>query len=887
MRRKQAPKVDISGRAQNVELMEPRLLLSRTVTPITGPLSVEWLPHPVGLEEHYMIEKPDSGGLSSPYGGTAPAQMRAGYGASSISFGGTVGDGTGQTIALIDAYDDPNAASDLAAFDTYFGLAAPPSFTKLNQNGAASPLPGTDPGGPNNANGTWEEEESLDIEWAHVMAPKASLILYEASSNLNTAIASADANSAVTVISMSFGGSQYSGETSLNSTYFNQTGVTYLASTGDNGTPAGEPASLSNVIAVGGTSFHQTNGNYSSESGWSGSGGGVDSYDPQPSYQSFTVSAKSTTLRTTPDVSIDADPSTGVPIYDSWDFGATTPWVPGIEGGTSLASPMWAGLVAVADQGRVLSGQSTLSGLTQTLPRLYELPASNYHDITTGSNGLAAGAGYDLVTGIGSPIASVLVPDLAGAATVTGRVFVDNLGTGAYTAADAVFANKTVYLDLNNDGVQDNSEPSTTTNSSGVYTFANVPAGGTVRLSTPGISGYIAIAPASAAIAYGTTDTVNFTYFPTAFTIAAASTNDTLQLDSTGTYEQILVNGTLTYSIAKSLLGTNALTFTTTSTGDSLTINGANGNPVTTGGITLVPNSGNAALNVAGTTSGSDAFVVTSSSITFNGNAVNFSHVSTLTLNPGTGADSLAVNSGSVTIAAPAVGAGFITRNFSSFNVSSGASALLASAASHSDRSLVITSSLSDSGQIDLGANDMIVHNGNLTTINTLLTIGFNGGAWTGTGIDSSAAASDTTHLTAVGFAPNTAFTGKFDNITPAPGDVLLKYTYYGDANLSGTVDGSDYTKVDAGFGNSATLTGWYNGNFNYDTHIDGSDYTLVDNAFNTQGVSLAAQFATPSATAAIASAAPVFSTAQSTITTSAFSDSSDKRRKAIDDVGL
>jgi hypothetical protein len=115
-----------------------------------------------------------------------------------------------------------------------------------------------------------------------------------------------------------------------------------------------------------------------------------------------------------------ADPNTGVPIYDSYDFGTSTPWVPGYEGGTSLASPMWAGLVAIADQGRNLSDLGSLNGSTQTLPSLYKLPSSDFHDITSGSNGYSASTGYDLATGLGSPVANLLVPALAGVTTTTG-----------------------------------------------------------------------------------------------------------------------------------------------------------------------------------------------------------------------------------------------------------------------------------------------------------------------------------------------------------------------------------------------------------------------------------------------------------------------------------
>ena len=127
-------------------------------------------------------------------------------------------------------------------------------------------------------------------------------------------------------------------------------------------------------------------------------------------------------MRTYPDVSADADP-TGVPIYDSWDFGASTPWLSGTMIGTSLACPMWAGMISIADEGRAIAGQGSLDGPSQTLPALYQMPAADFHDITSGSNGPApryvAGTGYDLVTGIGSPVGNLLIPQLAGPSIVT------------------------------------------------------------------------------------------------------------------------------------------------------------------------------------------------------------------------------------------------------------------------------------------------------------------------------------------------------------------------------------------------------------------------------------------------------------------------------------
>ncbi len=155
-------------------------------------------------------------------------------------------------------------------------------------------------------------------------------------------------------------------------------------------------------------------------------------------------------------------------------------------------------------------------------------------------------------------------------------------------------------------------------------------------------------------------------------------------------------------------------------------------------------------------------------------------------------------------------------------------------------------------GQLDLKNNDMIIHGSTLAAVEPLLASGFNqsaGGYWNGPGIISSTAASDATFRTTLGMIQDinglgSAIYATFDGQAVTKTDILVKYTYYGDANLDGRVDGSDYTLIDHGF--QSHLIGWYNGDFNYDGVVDGSDYTLIDNAFNTQGANIAAQFANP-----------------------------------------
>jgi hypothetical protein len=378
--------------------------------------------------------------------GLTPAQVRTAYGINAISVGGVIGDGSGQTVAIVDAYDWPTAAADLHNFDVQFGLPDPPSFTKVNENGGAT-LPPTDPGGP----GGWSVEEALDVEWVHSIAPMANIVLVEANAPTDLDLVQTAVNTArnlpgVSAVSMSFGRGEFAGTdpglNSLFTTPAGHNGVTFLASTGDNGAPGGYPAYSPNVVAVGGTSlFLNPDNSYNHEVGWSGSGGGVSTFEPKPAYQSALPYAN----RSIPDVASDADPNTGVAVYDSYDFGAATPWAQ--IGGTSLACPTWAGLIAIVNQERVAQFDPTLDGPTQTLPLLYSLPSTDFHDITTGNNGHAAGPGYDLVTGLGSPNAPSLVTDLTPLrlrftpTTVTGATMgtpLSNVQLGTFTENPAL-----------------------------------------------------------------------------------------------------------------------------------------------------------------------------------------------------------------------------------------------------------------------------------------------------------------------------------------------------------------------------------------------------------------------------------------------------------------
>ncbi len=351
--------------------------------------------------------------------GYTPTQIQTAYGVNQIKLSGAVsGTGAGQTIAIIDAYSDPTIAADLAKFDAQFGLSAPPSFVVKNL-------------GATTTNAGWALETSLDVEWAHALAPKANIVLVEAASSSLTslfgAVSSASQMPGVSVVSMSWGTPEFWGEWSLDgifTTPAGHTSITYVASSGDSGAWSGPmyPSVSPNVLAVGGTSLTLgAKNSYGSETGWSGSTGGFSGtdngfyyYEPATTAQVAAQAAGGLNygVRTTPDVSFNADPNTGVAVYDSTSYSGQSGWFQ--VGGTSAAAPAWAGLVAIADQGLSAAGKGTLS-TTQLSTELYNLPSTDFHDITSGSNGYSATPGYDLVTGLGSPKANMVVSGILAA----------------------------------------------------------------------------------------------------------------------------------------------------------------------------------------------------------------------------------------------------------------------------------------------------------------------------------------------------------------------------------------------------------------------------------------------------------------------------------------
>jgi hypothetical protein len=388
---------------------------------------------------------------AAPYG---PSQVYQGYGYNRVIFqqGSNyyLGNGAGQTIAIVDAFNDASIKSNLASFDSQVGLPAPPTFTVLNETGGTSLTGVTSASSRRSATYGWSIEESLDVEWAHTIAPDANIVLFEANNNsnlnLDTAVETAAKAATYTqyglppagVVSDSWGGGESSTETATDPD-FTSVGntVTFVFSSGDSH-PVEYPSTSPNVLAVGGTALHlQTSGfgtTYNGE-GWydtsvsNGGGGGSSAYESEPSYQ---LGVQSSGQRQTPDVALNADGTSDVLVEDTnYPFG-------GYYGvyGTSEAAPMWAATLSIVDQGLSLAeGKFTTLGNAQQY--VYQLPLNNtatpaYHEITgtykylslSGSTTITttytATPGYNTLTGLGSPIPTSFIPDMIKYAVANG-----------------------------------------------------------------------------------------------------------------------------------------------------------------------------------------------------------------------------------------------------------------------------------------------------------------------------------------------------------------------------------------------------------------------------------------------------------------------------------
>jgi hypothetical protein len=376
--------------------------------------------------------------LSSTPQGLSPQQLVTAYGLNNLMFSTSAlpfpANGTGETIAIIDVDHDPYIYSDLAKYDATFGLSTP-GLAGQNQPGTSwfkvVNLAGS------TTNDGWAEEEALDVETAHSVAPGANIMVIEAASDnfsdLLYAIQFARATPGVGLVSMSWGQSEFPNEAAYDA-YFTtppgHVGITFVAASGDS--PGVEwPASSPNVIGVGGTTLSTTStGGYLGETAWTSSGGGYSRYEPEPAYQ---YGVQSSGLRSVPDVAFDANPNTGLSIYATDPSTGLGTW--SVFGGTSLGAPAWAGIVAIIDEGYALAHiLPSMDGGSLTLPMLYgHSSAGIFHGVTA-----AAARRFPTTplttTGLGTPLGVTFLDSMLGY-----NVLVTN-GATASGAARAVVA---------------------------------------------------------------------------------------------------------------------------------------------------------------------------------------------------------------------------------------------------------------------------------------------------------------------------------------------------------------------------------------------------------------------------------------------------------------
>lgn len=334
--------------------------------------------------------KPGGGGGSTTPSGYNPADLQTAYGLTTAS----MGDGGGETVAVVDAYDDPYAASNLAVYRSQWGMTAlcgspttsstctGASFTKVNQSGQQGNYP--------SPNTSWSEEISLDLDMVSAICPKCSILLVEANAATFTDLIAAEStalDATPAAVSNSYGASEFSGEAAYNP-FYSSLSSAITVSAGDGGYGVEFPAAAPGVVAVGGTTLTSPS-DPGSQTVWSGSGSGCSAYEPIPTWQPSTSFCS---MRTVADVSADANPATGVAAYDTY---GESGWL--VFGGTSVASPIVASVFALA---------SYLGSSSGAANNLY-IASSGLTKIGSGSNGSCndylCNAGDSLPSGSSDP----------------------------------------------------------------------------------------------------------------------------------------------------------------------------------------------------------------------------------------------------------------------------------------------------------------------------------------------------------------------------------------------------------------------------------------------------------------------------------------------------
>ncbi len=576
-----------------------------------------------------------------------PQQVIQAYGLNKIILGGgVIGTGAGQTVLIYEQQPGSNFSSstdqtnydksDLYTFDNLFGLEqfgdgstpGQPIFLQLNLNGSNPTVSGS--------NG----EETQDIEWVHAIAPYANIVVL-ADSDMQTAITTALSETqfqailntqspGVTLPPVSVMSISDPTDTIPDSIFAPNQNVTVVVSAGDRIGPAvgasgGVIAPSSNVLSVGETQLSlNASGAYLGEVGLIGTGAGVSSVEPAPSFQQFLnspVQQFSSSNRATPDVAILGSVSSAAATYNSLLNSSADPNNWGSASGTSLAAPLWAGLLAIVNQGRQIAGEGPLDGPTQTLPLLYQLPSSDFHKITQLDDGTAIQPGYNLHTGLGSPVANLLVADLIGGQlnasnqlvggkiTISGTVFNDLNLNGQLASNDPGLAGWTVTLGSIQNGQfvpGTSAAASTTTNASGGFSFVVAPGLYAVQVTAP--SGYVAttttlqsfgIVPGSTV----TTVTTNFGFAadpvspPLTLISSATSVPATTPVTLTATISPMPINGSTT-------IPTGTVTFFDGSTPLATVQLSGNSATYSTGGLAVGAHSFSAQFNPSPSLSG-------------------------------------------------------------------------------------------------------------------------------------------------------------------------------------------------------------------------------------------------------------------------------------------